>query len=354
MYSNLSNDSYIFNPFKQMNKLFIFIACMVMSIMQGYAQCDYVANQATISIGTVTNCSVITGLSNSNQTISARDQVILRAGFSISNTWGHSLTIKTDNAIATSGVSSTSQVQASDRTSLNTTNYIPGTVQGSIDVSPSGSVSYSIPIMVSPGSHGMQPQLSINYASQSGRGEFGYGWHLGGLSKIEITSEDVYNDLTCLPTTRADRDYFELDGQRLIPTGSNDTTYSLQNDPYTIVTGSQYTGFTVTSPNGVVTEYGKTPDSFFGDVTFSFGINKVTDANGNFMEYNYYSDEDKNEYRIREINYTGNGSIKPNNSVKFFYAATTDTNTIHHLPSWSGYIKNNCITSIKVFSDEAL
>ncbi|PVH76116.1 SpvB-domain-containing protein [Cadophora sp. DSE1049] len=47
-----------------------------------------------------------------------------------------------------------------------------------------GSGSVSIPIEVSPGRPGMQPQLSLNYNSGSGNSEFGLGWAMRGYHSI--------------------------------------------------------------------------------------------------------------------------------------------------------------------------
>ena len=50
-----------------------------------------------------------------------------------------------------------------------------------------GAATYSIPIAVAPGRGGMQPDLSLNYASGSGNGILGMGWSLGGQSVIHHT-----------------------------------------------------------------------------------------------------------------------------------------------------------------------
>lgn len=66
------------------------------------------------------------------------------------------------------------------------------------NVNPSnGTGSISIPIKVSPGRSGMQPNFSLTYDSGSGNGEFGLGWRLSGVDSItRKTSKGLprYND----------------------------------------------------------------------------------------------------------------------------------------------------------------
>ena len=53
-----------------------------------------------------------------------------------------------------------------------------GSIPGSFNVTLSGSSSYSVPIKVAPGSAGTQPQLQLNYDSQTLGGPMGVGWSL--------------------------------------------------------------------------------------------------------------------------------------------------------------------------------
>ena len=55
---------------------------------------------------------------------------------------------------------------------------------GKFDVTASGAATYSIPIVIPPGTAGMVPQLSLQYLSQSGDGILGLGWMMTGLPTI--------------------------------------------------------------------------------------------------------------------------------------------------------------------------
>ena len=114
---------------------------------------------------------------------------------------------------------------------LDKSSCIPGTVGGSVDVSPSGAATFQLPIQVSPGSHGMQPNLSVVYSSQGGNGLLGWGWNLAGLSSISRTSKNSYYDNTFEAISLTDGDALALDGVRLVKDASG--VYHPANNPYT-------------------------------------------------------------------------------------------------------------------------
>jgi len=50
-----------------------------------------------------------------------------------------------------------------------------GTLQGNFEVDMSGAATYTVPIFTSPGTNGMQPNISLVYSSNAGMGVMGMG-----------------------------------------------------------------------------------------------------------------------------------------------------------------------------------
>jgi RHS repeat-associated protein len=210
-----------------------------------------------------------------------------------------------------------------------------GAIPGAIDVSPMGAATYTIPIEVVPGTQGMQPNLSIVYNSFSGMGVLGMKWHLVGISAITRCGQTVYYDngnITAIGFGTSDR--YSLDGDRLIVLGNN--TYATQMETFTRIvryTGSNrqkgtYEYFVAYTDDGRIMEYGNTEDSrqTMGGTSkvLSWQINRITDANGNYMTFHYQNSG--NEIWIYEIRYTGNtnNGMVPYARVTFNYTGKPD------------------------------
>lgn len=71
-----------------------------------------------------------------------------------------------------------------------------------------------MPIVVTPGTAGMQPKLSINYSSQGGNGPLGVGFSLSGLSTISRVGRTVAQDGVKGGVNFDANDRFVLDGQK--------------------------------------------------------------------------------------------------------------------------------------------
>jgi len=59
-----------------------------------------------------------------------------------------------------------------------------GYLEGSSAVTPSGELTYTIPLEVPAGRAGMQPGLALSYSSHNGNGLAGVGWSVEGFSEI--------------------------------------------------------------------------------------------------------------------------------------------------------------------------
>jgi RHS repeat-associated protein len=215
-----------------------------------------------------------------------------------------------------------------------------GAIPGVIDVSPTGAATYTIPIEVVPGTQNMQPDLSIVYNSMDGMGLLGMKWDLEGLSAITRCGQNHYydNNITAIQFNNNDR--FEMDGDRLLRLnggayGDIGGEYAIEMENFTRVvsyggTAGSPDHFKAYTDDGSIIEYGNTFDSKqlmpFTGGTLSWLINKITDANGNYMTFHYTQYyQDDGEIWIYEIQYTGNTGMQPYAKVQFGYTSLPDT-----------------------------
>lgn len=202
---------------------------------------------------------------------------------------------------------------------------VVGAIGGVVDVGGLGAATYSIPLELPEGIKGIQPNLSITYNSQSGNGLLGWGWTLGGLSAISRVAENLFLD-NRKKGVNFDKDRFALDGQRLIANdgiyGNNLAEYRTEVDGMskivsytedTIVNGPAK--FKVWTSDGLVMEYGFTPDS---KIAYKISndakeyevalwlLSKVQDREGNYMTFEY--GKGGAHYCVKKISYTGNAN----------------------------------------------
>ncbi len=214
----------------------------------------------------------------------------------------------------------------------------------SFDVGPSGAATYAIPIIVSPGTNEMEPNLSIVYNSQAPDGLLGKGFSLGGLSAIARGPATRYHDTQADQVDFDDQDRLLLDGVRLILVagdyGKAGSEYRLENNRMAKVeafgslgNSNWATHFTVKEKSGLVKTYGLNADAqMVADIdgtnlgAYVWALVKVEDQASNFMTYQYINDG--TEYRIDEVHYTGNttAGLSTYAHVKFEYEERGTTN----------------------------
>ena len=216
-----------------------------------------------------------------------------------------------------------------------------GIVAGSAGTTPSGGVSYSIPIYAPPGTNGMRPSVGINYNSQGSSDAAGWGWNISGLSVISRTGKNIYHNRIVAPVSYTSTDAFLLDGMRLNAitgsNGANGTIYAGEVESFakiiSFTTGSANNPgwFQVTAKDGNVMEFGNTADSRVltndGLNVMLWRLNRIKDINGNYIDFVY--DNDLRDSRIKTIKYTGNinTGLLPYNSISFNYKLRSDKNT---------------------------
>ena len=224
-------------------------------------------------------------------------------------------------------------------TVLAQSNSFVGSLGGEVSVSPLGMATYSIPIEVVPGTKGVQPNLAVVYNSSSGRGYLGSNWQLSGLSSITRVQRTQYPDGSIGTVNLDGNDRYALDGAKLMKLSGGDyaTTNAkygteIENFTRVILKGtpndvSQY--FVAVTDQGEIIEYGKTDDSkqkTTNNNIVSWMVNKITDADGNFMTISYGQSTSNGEIWPTEINYTGNTAAGLSTYAKVVFQYTTDSN----------------------------
>jgi hypothetical protein len=258
----------------------------------------------------------------------------------------------------------------------------PFTTEGKFSVGSDGSANYSIPIVVPPGTAGMQPQLALNYNSNGGNGIVGMGWGIDGLSQISRCPTTLEQDGVINGVNYTNTDRFCLDGQRLIATtdtyntttkqyattsayGANGTEYRTESANFAKIisygqagTGPAY--FKVWTKSGQIIEYGNTADSGIeaqGKPTIrTWGVNKISDTKGNYIAVTYTEDNANGEAYVSRVDYTGNASstptVTPYANVQFIYETRPDSSIGYQVGSLIKSTKR--LVNIKTYINSVL
>ena len=188
--------------------------------------------------------------------------------------------------------------------------YSVGAIPLLYGVCSSGGRTYSVPISTAPDIK-YAPALSLVYNSQGGYGYGGYGWDLGGLSSITLTSESPYWDDNIAAASTEEYDcVFCLDGIRLVR-----NTHRATRDAYPLVTATgprilvapvrgqsgYVTSFTVLYPDGSRATFGSGTD--LGFTLPSYPMTSSTSLEGNRIEYCYSLDSTDGNHAIDSVRY---------------------------------------------------
>jgi RHS repeat-associated protein len=221
------------------------------------------------------------------------------------------------------------------------TSYLVGTTEGSFNVSPLGSATYTIPIELPEGVNGLKPDLSLAYSSMAGPGIAGYGWQIAGISAITRAPQTIFQDGQAKAVGITYDDRFALDGQRLVCTsgtyGYNYSQYRTAEDIFARVTANGWlscgpAGFTAETKSGHIVKYGSVYGENFTDKSvqqisssgLSWFVSSVSDLFGNKINY-YYLNNGGNVYPST-IEYGPN-------QVIFYYKERTDITYSYFLGS---------------------
>lgn len=190
-----------------------------------------------------------------------------------------------------------------------------GEIPMSASSTPSGAMTYNVPIEVPPGRNGAQPQMAITYNSLGGNGVMGMGWGISGLSSLTRIPRSKYYDNQVHGVNLSKADAFLLDGNRLIKLSETSTEIRYETEQGLIkatafLNGTVIKYFEISYPDGKKAVFGNTTNNVN---RLSYPITSLTDLQGNTITYNYVFAD--NQYYISSISYTWC-------SIEFSYTTT--------------------------------
>lgn len=203
-----------------------------------------------------------------------------------------------------------------------------GPTAGQLDVSATGSATYTVPINLPPGIGSMVPQIALSYNSQGGNGVVGLGWSISGLSSITRIPSTTFHDNKITAVNFKADDRFALDGQRLVlksgTYGGDGAEYQTEHysnvkivsrgvSPFGAGHGPAY--FEVFNPDGSKAVYGETNGS---RTSTSYALTYIENALGARVNYTYSVSD--NTYIVTEIAYGNLGSSQTLNKINFHYS----------------------------------
>lgn len=203
-----------------------------------------------------------------------------------------------------------------------------------------GAFTYRLPLHVPPGRNGVQPNLSLNYSSQSGKSSAGHGWSFSGGEVIARCSTNFSIDGYQKNVTY-NNDKLCLNGSRLILAsgvyGQSGATYHPERNPGVHVAqfgnmNSRTAHFTVTDAKGERKYFGLSTDSQFTHAGALYPhqwlLEKVQDPFNNTIHYGYTlkgSESLGYQKLLASISYTGLGDTQGDRKVELNWHNPTHT-----------------------------
>jgi RHS repeat-associated protein len=216
-----------------------------------------------------------------------------------------------------------------------------GNFSGNFAADPTGAATFALPIVVPPGTAGVQPSLALTYNSHGENGYAGTGWQLTGLSAIGRCNATYELDGYKAGIDFGPRDRFCLDGNRLVAVsgeyGAPGTVYHTARETQTSVISNGTCGdgpcsFTAYNRNGDRLSFGGTADSRVAaqgrtdGAVRTWAVDRIVDLNGNYTTVAYSNDAATGEYVPLHVDYTGNEvtGLAPQRRVAFAYEPRSD------------------------------
>lgn len=215
---------------------------------------------------------------------------------------------------------------------------------GEFAVTSGGQASYKVPVLASPGSAGMAPNVSVSYNSGAGNGPIGLGWSLNAGGSVSRCRQTEGQDKNAAPISWSSEDRFCLNGQRLMVDsgftyGAPNSRYKLEVDDFSRITaigGASGTPdhFKVEHKDGRVDYYGledvsgeRSKYRLDANKVLSWMLSASEDSAGNKIRYNYLIDSEEYSLNptIRTIDYAFDSSgNNPAAQLVFYWQSRSD------------------------------
>jgi RHS repeat-associated protein len=208
----------------------------------------------------------------------------------------------------------------------------------SLNVSEFGDAQDHIPIWVPPGRNGIQPELSLDYSSNTENGLYGMGWSLSGLPRITRCRTRGGPPVSWGNPVQ---NVFCLNGELLAPTTADFTTFRPLRDDFSLITAHGETplgpsSFEQRTKDGRIFTFGGAgatasgvPMGQYAPGLFAWAVSRIEDRAGNFLTVKYVTGG-STDILPSEIDYTGSASDpSTKRSVKFLYENRPDVDDFY-------------------------
>lgn len=207
-------------------------------------------------------------------------------------------------------------------------------IPAKLSVTPSGAMTYSVPIEVPAGINGLQPNLSLNYNSRAGNGVMGVGWSIGGYDMFHRCGSNYEHDGKVKPITLTDEDHICFNGQRVF---GDRTELDYFNEIKEIAGG-----YEVRTKGGLTKKYThaiKLARAGYRGITYQWMLKTEKDRFGNEVNYEY--DSSNGIAYLRSAEYSGG-------RLEFNYVEGRNDNVSKYLAGHSIQI-NKMLDSVELY-----
>ena len=236
--------------------------------------------------------------------------------------------------------------------------YAVGAIPLQEGISQTGGKTYSLTVPTAPGID-YAPTIGIQYNSQSGNDEAGYGWRITGVSSINITNKNHhFNKEVIAANAETGVGGYALDGDPLLLNTNEQLSASYNRMTFrgkvainSVIRNSSVIGFNAAYPNGEKARFGTASDT---PKLAKYPILESEDVNGNKILYEYYEDTNSHgrECYIKTIKYGIRANGTACGRIEFTYENRLDWHDLFY--AGRKFQKKRLLKAIESYSSDSL